>query len=528
MSDAVVRWRAALPEVRATVEAWLAGQRAGAELRDGPRRRIVLLETDAGRLLVAKQFRSASGRHARRERWKARLGVAPAARERRALARAQAAGAPVAAPLGLADLASGDCLLVLERIDGAPLADALRAPAPQRHVLLTELGRAVAALHAAGLAHGDLHHGNVLAGTAGPVLLDLQHARTWTPSRALRDLGFLDASLRALVSAPDRLRVLRAGLGLALRPDPRDRAALRPALGASSARLGERARSRTRRALRPGRAYAAVAAGSERGLRVRELAAATVADALVRHRAGGPGVRLLKDDGRSRVSALAAGEHALVVKEVRARGWRRPLADLVRGSPARRAWRAGHGLRLRGIGAALPLAFVERRRFGLPVASALLLEDLSGDVPADRAALDAPALFDANAVVSTLGRLALALHRAHVHHGDLKASHVLLRPAPHGLEPRLIDLESVRLDVALADSARLRALAQLNASLPDAYPAAARRRAFERYARALPFAGGAERALAHVVDASLARKHRWTGAGCSRACAGSKFRTCGS
>lgn len=515
----VRRWRDAGAEVREAVEGWLAGTRAGDELRDNPRRRIARVDTSGGRALALKQFRGASGRHAFRERWKARAGFAPAAREARALARARAGGAPVAEPLGLAELASGDRLLVLGFVDGIPLAEALRAPRSERRRLLAALGRAVAALHAAGLAHGDLHHGNVLVTGAGPVLLDLQHARDATRERTLRDLGFLDHSLRGLVSATDRLRLLRAAAGLSERPDPRDRAALRPALDAADARAREHARSRTRRALRPGRAYGELALGPERGLRVRELPADAVADALRRHRTetGGDGVRRIKDDGRSRVSALRTGGQPVVVKEVLARGWRRPLFDLLRGSPARRAWRAGHGLRFRGIGAARPLAFVERRRFGLPVASAVLLEDLSADPPADRAALEAPDSFDAAAVVAVLGRVALALHRAGVQHDDLKASHVLLRATPKGPEPRLIDLEGVRLDVALSDTERLRALAQLNASLPDAYPAAERCSAFVRYARALPFASGAARALDRVVAQSLARRHRWTGAGCGRA-----------
>jgi len=516
----VGRWRHGSPEVREAVEAWLAGTRAGADLRDNPRRRLVRVETADGRTLAVKQFRSASGRHATRERWKARLGFAPADREARALARAHAAGAPVADPLGLAVLASGDPLLVLGFVEGVPLAEALAAPRDERRALLADLGRAVAALHAAGLAHGDLHHGNVQVGSAGPVLLDLQHARNATRERRLRDLGFLDHSLRGLASAPDRVRVLRAALGLAARPSPRDRAALREALVAGDARAREHARSRTGRALRPGRAYGALALGRERGLRVRDLPADVVAEALRRHRAeSDAGVRRIKDDGRSRVSALLAGGHAIVVKEVLARGWGRPLADLLRGSPARRAWRAGHGLRFRGIGAARPLAFVERRRLGLPVASAVLLEDLSGDAPADRAALDAPDAWAADEVVAALGRLALALHRAGVRHDDLKASHVLLRPAAWGPETRLIDLEGIRLDAALSDTERIRALAQLNASLPDAYPPTARCSAFTRYARALPFAAGAERALEHVVAQSLARRHRWTGAGCAAATA---------
>jgi len=513
----VVRWREASPEVRDAVEAWLAGARAGVDLRDNPRRRLVRIETADGRTLALKQFRSASGRHATRERVKARSGFAPVAREARALARAHAAGVPVAEPLGQAVLASGDPLLVLAFVEGISLAAALRAPGVERRALLAGLGRAVAALHAAGLVHGDLHHGNVQVGSAGPVLLDLQHARDATRERRLRDLGFLDHSLRGLLSAGDRLRLLRAALGLAARPSPRDRVALREALRAGDARAREHARSRTRRALRPGRAYGALDLAGERGLRVRELPADAIAEALRRHRSeSDASVLRLKRDRRSRVSALQVGDHAIVVKEVLARGWARPLADLLRGSPARRAWRAGHGLRFRGIGAARPLAFVERRRFGLPIASALLLEHLSDDVPADRALLDAPECFDADAVVAALGRLALALHRAGVRHDDLKASHVLLRPAARREpETRLIDLEGVRLDAALSDTDRLHALAQLNASLPDVYPAAARCRAFARYARALPFASGAARALEHVVARSLARRHRWTGAGCA-------------
>lgn len=519
MSHGVKRWYDAAPEVRAAVEGWLAGPQPGDALRDNPRRRVARLETATGRGLALKQFRLATGRHAMRERWKARLGYTPAVRETRALARAHEAGAPVPPPLGLAELASGDQLLVLGLIDGAPLSDALRTAPAVRHERLRALGRAVAALHAAGLAHGDLHHGNVLVTAAGPVLLDLQRARAATRESRLRDLGFLDHSLRELVSAPDRLRVLRAALGLAARPGPRDRAMLRPALVAAEVRAGEHARSRTRRALRPGRSYGRIELGAERGLRVRELPAEAVAAALHRHRSAtaGAGVRLIKDDGRSRVCALHAGGHALVVKEVLARGWRRPLADLLRGSPARRAWRAGHGLRFRGIGAARPLAFVERRRFGLPISSAVLLEDLSADAPADRAALDVPGTYDPGAVVAALGRVALLLHRAGVQHDDLKASHVLLRATAAGPEARLIDLEGVRLDVSLSDARRIVALAQLNASLPDAYPAADRCDAFACYARALPFTRGAARALERVVELSLARRHRWTGAGCARA-----------
>ena len=178
-----------------------------------------------------------------------------------------------------------------------------------------------------------------------------------------------------------------------------------------------------------------------------------------------------------------------------------------------RGWRGGHGLRVRRIGAAEPIAALTRRRFGVPVCSWLVLEDLR-PAPTAVAALERGAP-DPATVIDAVASLLIALHRARVDHGDLKGTHVFLGDDAGRCVPRLIDLEGVRFRRRLSDARRERALAELNASLPDALPAALRRRAFARYAAALPFADGARAALRRVVRASLARRHRWSGAGCT-------------
>jgi hypothetical protein len=167
---------------------------------------------------------------------------------------------------------------------------------------------------------------------------------------------------------------------------------------------------------------------------------------------------------------------------------------------------------VRGIGAATPLVALERRVLGVPVASWIVLEDLRPDPVACFAAALGP-----EAVLGALAHLAIRLHRAGVDHGDLKATHVFLARDGDRLVPKLIDLEGARFRGRVADARRLRALAQLNASLPDDFPAAARCRAFARYAAALPFADGTATARSAVVRASLARAHRWTGEGCAEA-----------
>ena len=73
------------------------------------------------------------------------------------------------------------------------------------------------------------------------------------------------------------------------------------------------------------------------------------------------GAARIKSDHRSNVTRVEVDGRLAIVKEVVKTSVRKRLADVFRGSPAKRAWLAGHGLNLRGIGAARPLAYLERR-----------------------------------------------------------------------------------------------------------------------------------------------------------------------
>jgi hypothetical protein len=513
VSGEEIRWLAGRPEIRCAVERWRAGALAGELLRDSPRRRLVRLPAaEAGDLLI-KHFRLGSGRHRRREAWKTRLGRSPADREHRTLAALHARGVAVPAPLGLAALPGGDRLLVLPFMPGASLAEALHRPHPERRRTLAALGALLAQLHDAGFAHGDLHAENVLVTGEGPVLVDLQHARRlrgrWDRTR---ELGELDYGLWRRASLADRVRLRAAALGLARPFDAAAREALRRVGEAAEARAFAHGRSRTRRALRPGRLVAELRLAQGTGLRARDFSPQEAALALAAHAeaigAGGAGV--LKDDVRSRVTDVRAGGRRVIVKQVLARGPARVLADALRGSPARRAWRGGHGLLARGIGAARPLASLERRRAGLPVASWLVLEHLAPAIDALEAASAAPA-----PTVEALLGLVDRLHRRGVEHGDLKATHVFLDPAAAPPRAWLVDMEAVRFRRRLSVGQRLAALSELNASLPDPVPAALRREAFARYAAIHRFPAGTAAAARAVVRQSLARGHRWTGAGCA-------------
>ena len=484
-------------------------------LREQPgHRRLVRARLASGQLVFLKHFARRRGRHRLREACKRIFGLEAARREWRALVALHARGVAVPEPLALAELDDGELVIATRFLEGRTLKQTLAEPPTAHRALLHAVADLVASLHAAGWAHGDLHHGNVLLADGYVWLLDLQSARgAHSRFARQRDLGELDHALAGSLSLSDRVRLRARALGLA-RPFSTDaRRRLRAVGRASERRARAYARSRMRRARRPGRRYARLRVGEREGLRWRRIDEASVLRALAdhAHALANRSPAVLQRRTRSRVTRVEAGGVRVVLKEWRARGLLRPFADGLRGSPAARAFRGGVGLRARRIGAAVPYAFLERRRLGLPVASWLLLEDLRPAVPADAFA----GVLDAARVADALASLLARLHRAGIRHGDLKASHVYLSAGAAGLEVRLIDLEGVRFARRVPERARIRELAQLNASLPDTLPDALRCRAFERYRAAAPFRSPAHTCLRRIVEASLARAHRWSGHGCA-------------
>jgi tRNA A-37 threonylcarbamoyl transferase component Bud32 len=525
----VTRWKRGDATLWTVVEEWLAGSPPVQEFADHQRRKVVRLRTDPGVDVVVKRFLPQRRLQRLIGAGRRLLAMSGAQREWRALSRLRSAGASVPEPLALAKLHDGGELLVVSFVPGRPLADALADPAPERRRLLNAVGDQVALLHSCRIVHRDLHIGNFIVDSHGlPVLLDFQRARrSRSPGARYRDIGALDFSLaQASVSLADRLRLRTAALGISDLSERHARLTL-TRVGAASLKRAERHyRSRTRRCLRPGRLIARIDLSGRTGLRLREVPAETISQALAIHEAvqAGDGAlasegAILKRDHRSLVTAARVEGRSLVVKQVVKQGIGRLLADALRGSPARRAWLGGHGLLARGIRAATPLGFIEARRLFIPIASIIVLEDVRPAEPANE--VRGATRHSRTELAETLRRLALSLHTKNVSHGDLQAPHIYLSPQGGRLTSVLIDLEGVRFRRRLSDKQRIQSLAELNASLPDdLLSAEERRRAFERYAQVLPFGQGraaqSERLAAErqIVERSLARDHLWKGEGC--------------
>ncbi len=514
------RWIAGTPELCSAVEQAMAAPEASTVevIAASKHRRISRIDLPVlGQSVVVKEYLPAS-RHrdfgARAiDTMRPWFGRSAAGHEWSSYEVLHANGIPVPAPLGYARLGSGGAWIVTRFIEGAaPLQQRLSGYPFEKRRRMRELGELIHQLHQTGLSHSDLHVGNVLVSEKEMWLVDLQRVVPFKhTSDRIQDVSFMDFSLHhAGVSCAARLRFRIAALGLGPFRVASERELLREVGRASHRRAVDYYQGRTRRTLREGEGFARLKSREGSGMRLDTIDDNAVDAMLAAHRdivaTGGPA--RLKCDHRSNVTRVVVGDRSAIVKEVVKTTARKRVADLMRGSPGQRAWLAGHGLRLRGIGAAQPLAFGERFERGVPIGSWVILEDL-GDAPC-------VADFDPDeAARAKLGKLLLdllrRLHRAETVHGDLQALHIYLVEG----RPTLIDLESVRFLECLYDRHRVKMLSELNASIADeVLPARERWDLLDRYLVALPFDRGNTRAVGEIVRRSLARRQRWRGEGC--------------
>lgn len=169
--------------------------------------RSVRLERRGETWVVVKRFRHA-------DRWARPFDGARAKREFEILEHLAARGVRVPHPLSL-ESRDGGCEVVMQWIANATsLRDRLSRGERERANWARSAGHTLAALHAAGIDHRDLHAGNLLlCDDGGAWAIDFDKARrrrAFRPAWAERDLSVLAAGLREWTSLRWRAAALAA------------------------------------------------------------------------------------------------------------------------------------------------------------------------------------------------------------------------------------------------------------------------------------------------------------------------------
>ncbi len=505
------------------------------QVKHNPSRTVYRGRID-GRQMYLKHFhdRSFTGRLLRR------LGASGALRElelSRRLAAAGVAASPVLAAVCNASaewvlteaVAPGPALEEWHVAQAARGADGARAAARMSRAL----AKLLAATHAAGVVHRDLHCGNVMIGPGGrPVLMDLHRAsHKRYVSRRLRvmNLAQLCHDRTPMTTRTQRLRFLKqylhfSGAGGSVRGwELQITQAARRHTRRQQAHLDRRIFRRNTYSspvALPGRWRGHVMLASKQPYRWSRAADLVVtpeqwADALgdVEGLLTGPDVTVVKDTPSGlvvrRELALADRTVSVFIKRPRRRGVKK-LLDLLRRSRPRRAFGLGHMMLNRRFATAVPLAVLERRRGPVVTDSLLITEAVDGpmawryltdalaprgsgeslslvELSADAAAVEQAAAAasgesdrafrrracQAHRVLWSLGRLVRRLHEAGFRHRDLKTVNLLMHCEPGRLpEALFIDLDGVSRPPVLTVRRRLRDLGRLMRALRTASPRA--------------------------------------------------------
>jgi tRNA A-37 threonylcarbamoyl transferase component Bud32 len=504
----------------------------GPPVKQGPHRTVYRV-LRAGQELFWKHCRLANLRA-----WCRELLRPPKAGLEFAKARALAGrGIPTVVPLAWGRrrrFGPADSFLITEALtDSEPLDRFLeqtlpRRPTADRFSLTVALGRFVARLHDAGVAHPDPHPGNLLVrwpagGAPAFHLIDVHAVRlgrplSWRARRANLVLFNRWFSMRA--SRSDRLRFWRSYLtpraAFHLTPRPpslRGKGETRAGAPGTGPSTPETSSLRSPFPLREGGQGVRFLGPGVRGTAhlIRDLERRTWRSNLRfwrardRRRRGGhrlrrvcgggcvgfsapdldadwldrlladpdapfrdPGRPLLKAGRSSTVIELTAPvggvERPVVLKRFNVTSAADPWLALVRPTPALRSWHHGHGLTQRHIPTARPLAVLHRRRRGLTYEGYLLTEKLPDAVDL-HAWVGRPRPPTARReLTDRLGRLVRELHRRRLSHRDLKAANVLITAPDADPQPCLIDLVGVAAPCRLSRRRRVQNLARLAAS----------------------------------------------------------------
>lgn len=248
---------------------------------------------------------------------------------------------------------------------------------------------------------------------------------------------------------------------------------------------------------------------ADRGYRVRYATAPVPAELLaVEGLLADPRARVLQAGDRTTVAAIAVGGTELVLKRYRERTLARVLETAALGSGAARMRRGAARLRAAGFDAPEVVAVLERRRFGLPIASCAITVRVPGP-PLD-------ALWRARAgsarrrLTTAFADYLRAVHAAGVYPQDLRGANVLV---PTEDPPRfvLVDVDRVRRYRRLSWRRRRKNLVQVHRSVGRGAPLRDAVRFLRRYL-SRPSPGAVRRAGADILrvargkDAEYARR----------------------
>jgi hypothetical protein len=337
---------------------------------------------------------------------------------------------------------------------------------------LDELAGAVRAFHDSGLFHQDLHAGNLLWDGVSFFLTDLHRSkilRFLSLNKKLWNLSQLLHSLRSQWERKDQLEFMEEYFGRNPLDSLKKKKYAQKVVSMMDSLQRRQWKSRTKRCLKESTEFTVQ---KEKGMTVyhrRDFPLDRIKKVIEKHLSLSkekPST-LVKYTSDIIVSLLREGEDKICIKQFRYPHFLDRFKEPFRHSKGLRSWRAGNGLKARGIPSLKVLALVEPRNRWRLQKSFFLMEASETGQELDRF------LFKGFKEVKQKRHFIIAFakwmyhfHRKNVYHRDMKACNIFVLEKEGNWEFNFLDLEDVLLDEKIDGKKLFMTFLQLNTSIP--------------------------------------------------------------
>jgi tRNA A-37 threonylcarbamoyl transferase component Bud32 len=146
------------------------------------------------------------------------------------------------------------------------------------------------------------------------------------------------------------------------------------------------------------------------------------------------------------------------------------IKNIFRGSAGRKAWVAGNGLRVYGLNTPLPLALLEKKRFGVTTGSYVIMEEVKDSLEIDRYILknfsNQKDLEKKRKLISRLAKTLGEMHTYNIFHHDLKTCNIMVKENTKSFDFTFLDFDKVSFNEEITVRKRVKNLTQINLSTP--------------------------------------------------------------